>query len=90
MVTLPEQYRWSSVRANLGQFEDKLVKPVFVAQARHMKTRAADYRTWFREGITEEELLCIRMHLEQERAGRTQVSSHDRKRPRTPRSCEAQ
>ncbi len=27
MVALPEQYRWSSVHANLGLFEDRLIKP---------------------------------------------------------------
>ncbi len=70
MVALPEQYRWSSVHANLGLFEDRLIKPhpVFLAQDRDPKTRAAAYRTWLREGVSEEELLSIRAHLEQERA----------------------
>jgi putative transposase len=70
MVALPEQYRWSSVHANLGLREDPLITshPVFLAQDHDPQVRAAAYRTLLREGIGEDELLSIRAHLEQERA----------------------
>ena len=70
MVALPEQYRWSSVHANLDLSEDRLVNPhpVFLAQDRDPQTRAACYRAWLREGVGEDELTSIRAHLEQERA----------------------
>lgn len=70
MVALPEQYRWSSVHANLGLLKDPLVTPhpVFLAQGHDSQARTAAYRTWLREGVGEDELLGIRAHLEQERA----------------------
>jgi putative transposase len=70
MVALPEQYRWSSVHANLDLRKDLLVTPhpVFLAQDHDPQARAAAYRTWLHEGVSEDELLSIRVHLEQERA----------------------
>jgi putative transposase len=70
MVALPEQYRWSSVHANLGLREDPLITPhpVFLAQDHDPQARAATYRIWLCEGVGEDELLGIRAHLEQERA----------------------
>jgi len=70
MVALPEHHRWSSVHANLGLSEDRLVSPhpVFLAQGSDPQVRASAYRTWLREGLGEDELQSIRAHLEQERA----------------------
>lgn len=70
MVACPEQHRWSSVHANLGLGEDRLVKPhpVFLAQHPDPHERARVYQTWLREGINEDELRNIRTHLQQERA----------------------
>lgn len=70
MVALPEQHLWSSVHANLGLVEDRLVKPhpIFLAQDPDPHERARAYREWSREGISEDDLLNIRTHLQQERA----------------------
>lgn len=56
--------------ANLDLSEDRLVNPhpVFPAQDRDPQMRAACYRAWLREGVSEDELASISAHLEQERA----------------------
>lgn len=70
MTVLPEQHHWSSVHANLGLAEDRLVKPhpIFLAQDPNPHERTRAYQAWLREGIGEDELQNIRAHLQQERA----------------------
>ena len=70
MVAAPEQYRWSSVHANLGLQVDPLVTPhaTFLQLDYEPQGRAQAYRTWLQEGVGEDELLTIRAHLQQERA----------------------
>ena len=70
MVAAPEQYRWSSVHANLGLQVEPLVTPhaTFLQLDHDPQGRAQAYRTWLQEGVGEDELLTIRAHLQQERA----------------------
>jgi putative transposase len=70
MVEAPEQYRWSSVHANLGLAADKLVTPhpVYLALGETQTDRALAYREWLQAGISDEDLHAVRMHLRQERA----------------------
>lgn len=70
MVAAPEQYRWSSVHANLGLQVDQLVTPhaTFLQLDHDPHGRAQAYRTWLHEGVGEDELLTTRAHLQQERA----------------------
>lgn len=70
MATHPEQYRWSSVHANLALVDDELVTPhpVFLAQDHDSQNRVQAYRVWLREGVSDDELASIRAHLQQERA----------------------
>lgn len=70
MVTRPEQYRWSSVHANVGLQPDALVTPhpVFLEQDHDPVKRALAYRAWLQEGINSEDLERIRTHLQKERA----------------------
>src|SRR5690349_5309152 len=87
MVALPEQYRGSSVHANLGLSEDPRVSPhpVFLAQDRDAQTRAASYRTWLREGIGEGGTYeHPRAPRTRACAGRCEVPGDDRKDPGPP------
>ena len=70
MVERPEQHRWSSVHANLGLLKDPLVTPhsIYLELDQDAAVRAAAYRTWLREGVSDEDLQRIRAHLQQERA----------------------
>ena len=70
MVVAAEQYRWSSVHANLALRTDPLVTPhaSFVAMGNDDATRAGAYRQWLAEGISADDLTTIRYHLQQERA----------------------
>jgi putative transposase len=70
MVAAPEHYRWSSVHANLALRSDALVTPhaSFLAMGEDAATRAAAYRQWLTEGVNEQDLASIRLHLQQERA----------------------
>lgn len=70
MVERAEQHRWSSIHANLGLLKDPLVTPhpVYLALDRDPVRRALSYQAWLREGINDEELDRIRIHLQKERA----------------------
>lgn len=70
MVTHPENYRWSSVHANVGLLRDDLVTPhaTYLAIDHDPIIRADAYRQWLHDGVNEDELQRIRSHLQQERA----------------------
>ncbi len=70
MVEAPQHYRWSSVHANAGIACDPLVTPhpVYIALARELHARSAAYREWLHMGVSEDDLVAIRIHLQQERA----------------------
>ncbi len=70
MVDRPEAHRWSSVHANLGVLSDPLVTPhsQYLALDQDASIRVEAYRTWLRAGISDDDLLRIRAHLQQERA----------------------
>lgn len=70
MVEKPEHHHWSSVHANLARCEDSLVTPhpCFVAMGSTPLERADAYGAWLKQGISDDELIAIRQHLQQERA----------------------
>jgi putative transposase len=70
MVEKPEHHHWSSVHANLARCEDPLVTPhaCFMAMGDTRQLRAEAYRTWLEQGVSDDELIAIRRHLQQERA----------------------
>ncbi len=70
MVEHPEHHHWSSVHANLARCEDSLVTPhpCFIAMGNMPLVRAEVYRAWLEQGISDDELIAIRQHLQQERA----------------------
>ncbi len=69
MVERAEQHRWSSIHANLGLLIDPLVTPhpVYLALDRDPVQRALTYQAWLRDGVNDEELERIRIHLQKER-----------------------
>jgi putative transposase len=70
MVEKPEHHHWSSVHANLALCDDPLVTPhaCFMAMGDTRQLRAEAYRTWLEQGVSDDELIAIRRHLQQERA----------------------
>lgn len=66
----PETYAWSSVHANLGLCAGDIVTPhrCYLDLHHDPSRRAAAYRAWLHEGIDDENLRRIRVHMEQERA----------------------
>lgn len=70
MVERPEDYPWSSVHANINRRHDDLVIPhaSYLGLHSNADARAAAYLTWLREGVSDDDLARIRVHLEQERA----------------------
>ncbi|WP_017462649.1 transposase [Dyella ginsengisoli] len=70
MVERPEQFPWSSVHANLSLQEDPLVTPhpAYLALDCDPTVRAKAYGEWLRQGVSEDDLLHIREHLQKERA----------------------
>ena len=70
MVAAAEDYRWSSVHASLATASDPIVTPhaVHLGSAPDPVTRGALHRDWLRQGISDEDLRDIRMHMQQERA----------------------
>jgi putative transposase len=70
MVAAAEDYRWSSVHASLATASDPIVTPhaVYLGSAPDPAARGALHREWLHQGISEEDLRAIRMHMQQERA----------------------
>ena len=70
MVERPEQYRWSSVHANLGLIDDPLVAPHprFTALGQDRAARTSAWRDLLQKGIRLGDIEGIRAHLKQERA----------------------
>jgi len=70
MVDAPEHYPWSSARANLGIDSDPRVTPhaAYTALGHDIATRTKTYGEWLRSGVTDHDLIAIRIHLQQERA----------------------
>lgn len=70
MTETPEAYRWSSARGSLGLIADPLLSlhPVYLALGDGQQARASAYREWVDQGINQDEVQSIRLHLEQERA----------------------
>lgn len=65
MTALAEEYRWSSVYASLGILPDPAISPhpAYLALATDPGQRAAHYRSWLYQGITDDDLQAIRLHL---------------------------
>jgi putative transposase len=70
MAEMPEAYSWSSARGSLGLVADPLLSfhPVYLALGDGQHARASAYREWMDQGIDQEEMHSIRLHLQQERA----------------------
>lgn len=70
MVDNPENYKWSSIHANLDLRRDPLVSPhhVFTGMAATARERICAYRAWLRAGFLDEDVKRIREHLRQEKA----------------------
>ena len=70
MVAAPEDYRWSSVHASLGEAADSIVTPHpdFLRSGANREQRGASHQQWLYEGINVDDLQNIRAHLQQERA----------------------
>jgi putative transposase len=90
MVAAPDLYRWSSVHANLSLRPDSLVTPHanFLAMGCDVATRVAAYRQWLSEGVSDDVLTSIRMHLKQQRAlGDTRFQAMVEKALNRPVAC---
>lgn len=70
MVENAEHHHWSSVHANLARCEDSLVTPhpCFIAMGNTPLVRAQAYQAWLKQGVSDDELIALRQHLQQERA----------------------
>ena len=70
MVQRPEHHHWSSVHANLALCEGSVVTPhaCFLEMGNTRLVRAEAYRAWLNQGVSDNELIAIRQHLQQERA----------------------
>ena len=69
MVEKPEHHHWSSVHAHLALYEDSLVTPrLFHRDGGTRQARAEAYRAWLKQGVSNDQLIAIRQHLQQERA----------------------
>ena len=70
LVARPEEYRWSSVHANLARCADPLVTPhrVFEDLGSNAASRGVAYGDWLAQGVGEQDLAQLRLHMQQERA----------------------
>ena len=70
MVEQPWHHPWSSVHANLALRHDPLITPHpnFAGMGETPQARADTYREWLKQGVSDDELIAIRKHLQQERA----------------------
>lgn len=70
MVEAPERYRWSSALANLGLHIDRCVTPhpVYLALGANAAERTTTNAQWLHAGTTDDDLVAIRAHIQQERA----------------------
>ena len=70
MTQRPEDYRWSSVHTHLARATDPLITPhpLYLALGQNPAERASHYRAWLDAGIAPEELLQLRIYVQQERA----------------------
>jgi len=66
----PMRFRWSSAAAHGGHHTDSLLTPhpAYTALGETDRERGAAYGAIIREAIADDELLAIRMHLQQQRA----------------------
>ncbi|MFN6506866.1 hypothetical protein ISN34_17290 [Xanthomonas translucens pv. translucens] len=70
MTTAAEDDQWSSARFSLGIAADPTLSPhpAYLALGADPACRATSYRQWLNQGVTDDELHAIRLHLQQERA----------------------
>ena len=70
LVERAQEYAWSSAKANLGLKVDPLVVPhsVFLALGYSSRERGEAYEEWLSAGTGEDELLRIRLYIQQQRA----------------------
>ncbi|WEN14289.1 transposase [Rhodanobacter sp. AS-Z3] len=70
MTEKPQDHHWSNVHANLALCEDSLVTPhaCFLALRDTRQSHAETYLAWLEQGVSDDELMAIRKHLQQERA----------------------
>lgn len=66
MVEKPGHHHWSNVHANLALCEDLLVThhACFIATGNTPLLRAEVYRAWLKQGVSDDELIGIRQHLQ--------------------------
>jgi len=70
IVATPIEHRWSSVHVHLGHRRDPrlTIHPVFLSLGLDPAARAGNYATWLTQAPSEDELLEIRRHSQQQRA----------------------
>lgn len=70
MVALPEEYSWSSYRANASGADDKLVTPhpVYLALGMDVADRQTAYRELVMDRLSNHQIGEIRAYLQQQRA----------------------
>jgi putative transposase len=70
MVADPQDYPWSSFRANALGKSDPLIRPhdEYLALGVDAAQRQAAYRSLFKNALSDDQLLDIRVHLQQQRA----------------------
>jgi putative transposase len=70
MVASPEDYPWSSFHANAMGMSDPLVQPhnEYLGLGADTTERQSAYRLLFKAALSDDQLLDIRIHLQQQRA----------------------
>lgn len=70
MVAIPQDYRWTSFHANALGTSDPLIHPhdEYLALGVEPTDRHAAYRELFKTALSDDQLLDIRTHLQQQRA----------------------
>lgn len=69
-VEKPEHHHRSSVHANRAPCDDSLITPhaCFIEMGDTRRMRAAACRAWLEQGVSDDALIAVRQHLQQERA----------------------
>ncbi len=70
MTEDPTRFIWSSAAAHVGRCTDSLLTPhpAYTALGDTIQKRGTAYEALIREALADDELLAIRMHLQQQRA----------------------
>jgi putative transposase len=70
IVTLPEEYGWSSFHRNASGKKDELITPhaTYLSLGKSEEARLSAYRRLFREAVDDDDIATIRDHVNQGRA----------------------